>query len=77
MLVKTPLYEVWCSTGSGMMLGPRFRHLDDAKRHIAEHRHGASMAIRGPDGRWDLIAPRPRQYSSRLIQARRVANTNR
>ncbi len=77
MLVKTPLFEVWCSRGSGMVMGPRFKHLEDAKRFIAEHRYGASMAIRAPDGRWGVIAPRPRQYSSRLIQERRVANTNR
>ena len=77
MLVKTPLYEVWCSRGAGMALGPRFRLLADAKRYVAEHRYGASMAIRAPDGEWDVIAPRARQYSARLIQERRVANANR
>jgi hypothetical protein len=77
MLIKTPVYEVWCSRGSGMVMGPRFKLLDDAKRYIVEHRYGASMAIRGPDGRWEMIAARTRHYSSREIKARKAANTNR
>jgi hypothetical protein len=44
------------------------RHLEDAQRYIAEHRYGASMAVRSPDGTWEVIAPRARHYSSRRIQ---------
>jgi hypothetical protein len=61
-------FEVWCSRGTGMVLGPRFRHFEDARRYVDSHRYAASLAIRGPDGDWVYAAPRARHYSSRQNQ---------
>jgi hypothetical protein len=55
------LYEVWCSSGKGTELGPRFRMLGDARRYVDEHRDQASYAIRGPDGKWEFVLHRARR----------------
>jgi hypothetical protein len=68
MRTRVALYEVWCSRGTGMIMGPRFRHFVDARRWVDAHRHEASMAILGPDGEWEYAAPRTRHYSSRAIE---------
>ena len=56
--MRTHLYEVWVSRGDGMRPGPRFRLLSDATRYVDEHDDGASLAVRAPDGRWELIVSR-------------------
>lgn len=72
------LYEVWFSRGTGLVLGPKFRRLDDAKRYVEDHRDLGSMAIRAPNGRWEVIVTRARQpdagsVRSQPIQAERRA----
>ena len=52
------LYQVWVSRGEGMVAGPKFRDLDDARRYIDEHCAGASAAIKAPDGQWPIIRSR-------------------
>ena len=73
MLVRTPLFEIWLSRGTGMVRGPRFRWIVDAQRYVHEHRDEASIAVRSPDGSWEFIVPRSRHYSSREIRTRRSA----
>jgi len=61
-----PLYEIWMSEGRGMKLGPRFRLLHDAERYIEEHRGEASLAVKSPDGKWEMIASRRRMARGTL-----------
>jgi len=68
---RVPLYEVWCSRGWGLVAGPRFRYLGDARRYVEAHRRFASLAIRNPDGQWEYVAARRRHYSSRIVQERK------
>ena len=56
--MRNRLYEVWCSRGTGIQVGPRFKLLQDALRYVAEHAAEASHAVRTPDGRWAVIEPR-------------------
>ena len=56
--MHTPLYEVWCSSGHGIHVGPRFKLLQDAIRYVATHAQEASHAVRAPNGTWKLIEPR-------------------
>jgi hypothetical protein len=71
-MLQTPLYEVWMSHGDGIVLGPRFRRFEDARRYVLEHRKDASMAVRSPDGSWALIAPRPRRNWARGTRSPRI-----
>lgn len=46
------MYEVWRSHGDGTRIGPRFRVLGDAVRHVYNEGPPGSYAIRYPDGSW-------------------------
>jgi len=60
MLPMTGLYEIWMSRGHGLYPGPKFRYLDDARRYVEDHRGEASLAVKGPDGEWEMIVARRR-----------------
>jgi hypothetical protein len=51
-LVYCAMYQVWFSIGRGFQPGPKFRLLEDARRHVVAHCHDASWAIQAPDGSW-------------------------
>jgi hypothetical protein len=73
MLAPTPLFEVWSSSGFGLIPGPRFRRLEDARRYVAAHKTEASFAIRSPEGTWESIVSRPPRHSRELQIQRRTA----
>jgi hypothetical protein len=58
---REALYEVWFSRGDGLRRGPRFRQRADAERYMYTRQDEASFALRGPDGRWELVTSRWRQ----------------
>ena len=56
--MRTRLYEVWLSSGTGLHVGPKFKLLQDAVRYVESHAAEASYAVRAPNGTWELIERR-------------------
>jgi hypothetical protein len=52
VIVYCAMYQVWFSTGRGFQPGPKFRLLEDARRHVVAHAGDAAWVIKSPDGAW-------------------------